>query len=79
MSWDARAPDTVSWREARELLTVTGSLSANEAQQVLDDLAWFTWSRKSRSVLAGTEVRWLRYDDSSTTEAPRYLLLKVKP
>jgi hypothetical protein len=63
----------LSWREARDLLTERG-YGANDAQQILDDLAWFAWSGKRFSVLAGGEARWLRYDNASCSARPYYLL-----
>jgi hypothetical protein len=67
----------LSWREARDLLTEAGH-GVNDAQQILDDLAWFTWAGKRFSVLVGGEVRWLRYDDASCSARPFYALERAQ-
>ncbi len=52
---------TMTYREARELLTQSGR-SANEAQDILDDLAHWGPAKQFRvSVSTWLEPRWLRY------------------
>jgi hypothetical protein len=48
----------MSWRQAREALTDSGR-GANEAQDILDDLAHFP--DRSFSYAADGGVRWLSY------------------
>lgn len=64
---------TLSWLEARELLTGRG-YGVNDAQQILDDLAWFAWSHKGFSVTVGKRACVLRYDNASTSDRPLYTL-----
>jgi hypothetical protein len=51
---------TMTYREARELLTQSGR-GANEAQDILDDLPRKGADYKGFSVKTESGVRWLRY------------------
>lgn len=65
--------DTMSWREARDALTAAGTRSANEAQQILEDLAHFPERRFSyRGGGKLDPPRWLRYAGNENGQ-PRYL------
>lgn len=64
---------TLSWLEARELLTGRG-YGVNDAQQILDDLAWFAWASKGFTLIVDGKLHMLRYENASTSDRPFYTL-----
>lgn len=68
---------TLTWREAREALTAGDRYSANEAQDVLDDLArpGRTWSFLN----AERNLRWMQYAGLDDGKQPLYRVTAVRP
>lgn len=72
---------TLSWRQARTVLTGEygdGEMGANQAQDVLDDLAHFA-GVKAWSVRTPDGIRWLRYGGLDKARQPLYLLDTRRP